>query len=64
MILDYLKTGATLTGLEALNKFGTMKLSTRISELRADGHDILHQMINRNDKWIAKYFFNPDALCS
>lgn len=55
-VLAYLKSGKSLTGLEALQKFGTMKLSTRVSELRQEGYDILHQMVNRNDKWVAKYF--------
>ena len=54
-ILAYLKAGHSLTGLEALQLFGTMKLATRISELRSEGHDILHQMVNRNGKWVAKY---------
>lgn len=65
-ILEYLKQGHTLTGLEALHKFGTMKLATRISELRRDGAEIMHQMVNRGDKWVAKYFIIQEkgALCS
>ena len=55
-ILKYLKCGKSLTGMEALVMFGTMKLAKRISELRQEGHDIMHQMINRNNKWIARYF--------
>ena len=61
LILDYLKRGNTLTGLEALNLFGTMKLSTRVSELRQEGHEILHQMVRRNNKWVAKYFIIPEG---
>lgn len=33
-ILDYLKAGNTLTGLDALRLFGTMKLASRISEIK------------------------------
>ena len=33
-ILSYLKAGNTLTGLDALKLFGTMKLATRISEIK------------------------------
>lgn len=58
-ILQFLFDGNSLTGLEALRKFGTMKLSTRVSELRALGFDIQHQMVQRNNKWVAKYFMAP-----
>ena len=33
-ILDYLKVGNTLTGMDALKLFGTMKLASRISEIK------------------------------
>jgi len=39
-IIKYLETGKTLTGLEALKLFGTMKLASRISEICACGYDI------------------------
>jgi len=32
-IYDYLKRGHSLTPLQALNRFGTMKLATRIGEI-------------------------------
>jgi sulfur transfer protein SufE len=60
-ILKYLQSGNSITGLEALRLFGTMKLATRISELRRDGIEIMHQMVNRNDKWVAKYFIIPEV---
>lgn len=40
-ILAYLKTGETLTALEALFKFGCYRLSARIYELRAEGWNIV-----------------------
>ena len=39
-ILEYLRSGKSLTALEALDLFGTMNLRNRISELRAEGHNI------------------------
>jgi len=44
MILELLKK-RSLSPLEALKEVGTMKLATRISELRADGNKI-------KDRWV------------
>ena len=40
-ILRYLYKGHSLTGEECLFKFHTMKLSTRVSEWRKEGHEIV-----------------------
>lgn len=40
MILAHMKAGKTITPLEALQKFGCMRLSARIWELRKQNHDI------------------------
>lgn len=40
-ILNYLYDGHSLTGEECLLKFHTMKLTTRVSEWRKEGHDII-----------------------
>ena len=39
-ILDYLATGKSLTPLEALHKFGCLRLGARIYDLRCAGHKI------------------------
>ena len=39
-ILNYLKTGQTLSPLEALNRFGCMRLASRVYDLRNQGHRI------------------------
>lgn len=44
-ILNELMTGVTLTPLDAMKLCGCTKLSTRVSELIADGHDIKKKMI-------------------
>ena len=57
-ILKYLQKGKTLTGLQGLEKFGTMKLATRISELKAQGHKIKSETITvgKEKKRVSKYF--------
>lgn len=54
-ILEYLKTGNKLTQLEALNKFGCMRLGARVFDLRERGHDIESKMIRQNGKKFAQY---------
>lgn len=40
-ILAYLQTGATLSPLEALQRFGCFRLAARIANLRDEGYDIV-----------------------
>lgn len=40
MILDYMKKHGGITPAEALNHCGSMRLSARIHDLRAMGHEI------------------------
>ena len=54
-ILQYLTTGATLTPLEALNKFGTLRLSERIRELEAEGVQINHIPVKVGKKRVMSY---------
>lgn len=44
-ILEYLKRHKTIAPLQALNKFGCMRLSERIREIEAEGYLIDHKMI-------------------
>jgi len=53
-ILDYLSK-ASITPLEALNKFGCLRLAARINDLRAAGHQINRQMVYLGDKKFARY---------
>lgn len=63
-IIAYLKAGNSLTGLDALRLFGTMKLATRISEIRRDNPalDIRDEWLHLpNGKLIKKYWIHrPD----
>jgi hypothetical protein len=54
-ILRQLKMGRVITALDALNGCGSMKLATRISELKQDGHNIVTHMVYQNGKKFAKY---------
>ena len=56
-ILNHLEH-APLTQLEALRKYGCMRLPSRIDELRKAGHPITTQMITHNRKRIARYSLN------
>jgi len=54
-ILRHLKTGRAITPIEALNLFGSFRLSARIFNLREQGHDIITTRINKNGKNYASY---------
>lgn len=58
-ILAWLKSGHKLTALEALNRFGCMRLASRISDL-AKSHKIRKQMITvgrgKKAKRVMQYF--------
>ena len=54
-ILIYLKTGKSLTPLDALKKFGCFRLAARISDLRSQGHTIWTNYITENNKTYAAY---------
>jgi hypothetical protein len=44
-----------LTPMEALDHFGTFRLAARVAELRAKGHKIQTEIIERNGKRVARY---------
>jgi len=56
-ILAYLKGGNTITPLEALNKFGCLRLAARISDLKK-GHPISGRMVTRNGKTFKEYYLD------
>ena len=39
-ILEYLESGGSLSTIDALEKFGSFRLSARINNLRNQGHNI------------------------
>jgi hypothetical protein len=56
LIKVWLLNGHSITQLDALNMFGCFRLSARIANLREEGLDIVTDMVNVNDKRIAKYY--------
>lgn len=53
-ILKRLRKGWT-TGLEALHAAGTMKLATRVSELRRDGYVVVDRWVEQGGKRFKSY---------
>lgn len=61
-ILMYLRDGRTLTVLEAIQRFGVYALSQRVTDLKAQGHNIVSEMTTLpNGKRIARYRLVPEG---
>lgn len=55
-ILSLLKSGHTLTPLEALDKFGCLRLGARIYEMKLNGIEVKREMIKvGKKKRVARY---------
>ena len=60
-ILSHLKTGATLTPLEALKMFGSLRLAGRIYDLKEDGWPIVCDRLDVGDgKLVGHYYLVND----
>lgn len=56
MILEYFKRGGTLTPLEALHKFGCLRLGARVWDLKKRGYDIVEHLVEiEGGKHVAEY---------
>lgn len=59
-IRKHLKSGRSLTALEALQKFGSMRLGARIWDLKKQGVPIVKRMVDvghgKEAKRIARYY--------
>ena len=51
-----LESGATLSAIDALNKFGCFRLAARIHDLKAEGMDIQVAKEESNGKSFAIYY--------
>lgn len=58
-ILAYLQKGKSLTQMEALYRFGCMRLAARVCELRDDGHNILSESMKLNNGKIVSCYRMP-----
>jgi hypothetical protein len=55
-ILNHLRAGKHLTAMEALQRFGCLRLAARIKDLKDDGHAIDSRMVElANGKKVASY---------
>ena len=55
-ILRHLQRGRMLIPLEALHRYGCLRLGARVWELKQDGHNITPEMVTlRNGKRVARY---------
>lgn len=54
-ILTYLKSGRSLTPLEALDRFGCLRLGARIWDLKQEGYEIRSEQVEFNGKYVAQY---------
>lgn len=54
-VIDYLATGRSLTPLQALSRFGILRLGARVHQLRQQGHDILTDTAVIGRKRVARY---------
>ena len=66
-ILEALQAGERLTPLIALQRFQTMTLSQRVTELRAEGHPIQSRMVPNCEggrKRVAEYYIDREVVCA
>lgn len=54
----WLKSGKTISPLQALSQLGIYRLAARIGELRDDGLDIQTKLINEHPVHYAQYSLN------
>jgi hypothetical protein len=55
-IAKHLRSGRAITALDALRKFGCLRLSGRIYDLKQEGMEIEKIMVKRGEKTVASYF--------
>ena len=65
-VLAYLREHGSITPLEALNSFGCYRLGARVWDLRHDGHNIVTEIIQGDDRHgeparVARYTLKEDT---
>jgi len=58
-ILDHMATGKGITPLQALARYGCLRLGARIHELKRQGHRIDSDMVRKGGKLVARYSLAP-----
>ena len=52
-IRSWMRSGRAITPVEALNRFGCLRLAARVHDLRADGMTIVTERVERNGALVA-----------
>ena len=55
-ILGYLEKGNKITAIDALDRFGCLRLASRINDLKNKGHEIKAKLIHKNKKKWSEYW--------
>lgn len=55
-ILEWMLFGNSITPLEALQRFGTMRLGARIADIKALGYDVKGELISVGGKKVKRYY--------
>ena len=61
-ILNYLKSGKSISPIGALKKFGCFRLGARIFDLKQKGHNIDTVFKTKNKKTFAEYFMKKKSV--
>lgn len=65
-VLDYMTDHGSITQFEALKELSVMRLASRISELRKNGHEIVSQMVKVENRYgetcrVKRYSFKKEG---
>ena len=65
-VLDYIAKHGSVTQFEALQHLGVMRLASRVSELRKNGHQIESQMVKVENRYgetcrVKRYSFKKEG---
>ena len=58
-IRRHLESGRPITPIEALNRYGCLRLGARIHNLKSEGMPIHSRIVNRNGKHFSEYSLKP-----
>lgn len=62
LIHNLLLRGKSITGIEALNKFGCFRCSARVLDLIKAGIPVQSRLVVKNKKRFAEYYLTPEYL--
>lgn len=59
-VIRHLKTGKSLTPIEALREYGIFRLAARVHDLKLDGWPIRKEMVRTEANSFARYHLDMD----